>query len=349
MHQSYDKRVVSGVLSALSRHSKTVVSMNPVREGDRVGHARVLSTRETRYPCVFDSRGCLSTRDEEGGARARARALAFVREGEKVGVVSRRPKRAVRSLRLLQTPANSGPRHAFPPPPPPPSLRDATLATTVTLSSSLESRGGSPAFSSEARMSERRECAWLGWREMTEPLQRVRDRDGGEGGIKEGKEGGRHAALSPQSGPSFTERERSRILWGSPPVLTFVGCPTPSGIVTCRILPAFGRCSTASHPRRYASLPPFPPVPFPFVWRCRDDDDGGKETKFCHRRAIPSSSSALRPLSLAFVHRLANRAHRFVCRRRDAPARARASNGSAGVISRRALIWALLSEGRGSR
>lgn len=195
--------------------------MDPVREGNRVGHARVLSTRETRYPCVFDSRGCLSTRDEEGGTRARARARVRVcREGEEVGVVSRRPKRAVRSSRLLQTPANSGPRHAFPPPPPPPppSSWNTTLATTVTLSSSPELQGGSPTFSSEPRMSERRECAWLGWREMTEPLQRVRDRDGGEGRIKEGKEGGRHAALSPQPGPSFTERERSRILWGSPPV-----------------------------------------------------------------------------------------------------------------------------------
>ncbi|EFN70427.1 hypothetical protein EAG_08722 [Camponotus floridanus] len=42
----------------------------------------------------------------------------------------------------------------FPPPPPPPSLRDATLATTVTPSSSPESRGGSPAFSSEPGIKE---------------------------------------------------------------------------------------------------------------------------------------------------------------------------------------------------
>ena len=67
-------------------------------------------------------------------------------------------------------------------------------------------------------MSERKECAWLGWREMTEPLQRVRDRDGEEGEIKEGKEGEKHAALSLPPDPSFTDRKRSRILRGSPPV-----------------------------------------------------------------------------------------------------------------------------------
>lgn len=212
---------------------------------------RGLSTRGTRYPCVFDSRGCLSTRDEEGGR-------ASDREGEEVGVVFRTAKRAVRfaSSSGSRKFARVLPRAIFHRHPSaadegrhPRSDNNASVAAGIY-------QGGSPAGSPASPECQRKECAWLGWREMTEPLQRVRDRDGGEG--RQGGRKGKHAALPLV--PSFTDGERPRT----------TGAPTRRAV---RKMPHPVRRSNASHSPRlrpmFRRLPPptmhvaasSPPIP----------------------------------------------------------------------------------------
>ena len=116
----------------------------------------------------------------------------------------------------------------------------------TTVSSPPESQGGSPA---SPEISDRRvRVARLARDDWTPPKgERQRRRRGEEQGEREGTH-------SSSLGPSFTDRERPRTS-GAPTNLPSIGCPTPSRAVTRRILPAFARRSTASHPRRYTSLP----------------------------------------------------------------------------------------------
>lgn len=311
-----------------------------LREGDRVGHARILHPWNLVPVCLRFPR--LSKHPRRGGRHARARARVCSRGGRSGGGLPTF-KEGGSFLASSSDPRKFRPRHAFPPPQP--LSRDATLATTVTLSSSPESRGGSPGSpaSPECLKEERVRVARLARDDWTPPKgERQRRRRGG--GIKEGKEGENTPFSLPNLNPSFTERERSRDTLGVPTSLTFVGCPTPSDIVTCRRLPAFGRCSTASHPRWYASFAPFPSVPStssryrrtrPRRRRWRGQRDG----VLCHRRAIPSSSSAPRSLSLAFVHRLANRAHRL-CMLPPRCSRTRAGSTNLRIVDSRGCFRA---------
>lgn len=124
------------------------------------------------------------------------------------------------------------------------------------------------------------------------------------------EQGEREGTRCSPPGSSFTDRERLRTS-GAPTNLPSIGCPTPV------------ESSDASYsPRLHSTFYRLPPptvhvaASFPSASDVvavpphgYDDDDGGKETEFCHRRATPSSSSVLWPLSHAFVHRLANRTH----------------------------------------
>lgn len=149
-----------------------------------------------------------------------------------------------------------------------------------------------PGFSTEPGMSERRvRVARLARDDWTPPKgERQRRRRGGAG------EGERGETRRSPPGPSFTDRERPRVS-RVPTKALAGGCPTPSRAVTRRLLPAFARCSTASHPRQRASLPlpSWPPASSRYSPRTAattndddDDGDGGRETEFCHRRASDS-------------------------------------------------------------
>lgn len=276
---------------------------------------RGFSTRETRYPCVFDSLR-LSKHPRRRGRHALALARACVRSrGGRSG--DGLPKSASEEggsfrvffkLAEIRSPRAST-THS----------RWRTRVATLTMVTSFVASRNLGWFSSEPRMSDRRvRVARLARDDWTPPKgERQRRRRGEEQGEGEGT---RYSL--PLAPLSPTEKDRG--LRGSPTQSTIHRLPHPV------------ESSDASHSPRLRSfhrLPPptmhvaasFPSAPDVVAVppHGRDDDDGGKETEFCHRRATPSSSSSASwPLSHAFVHRLANRTHLSACYRWDASTRA---------------------------